>query len=158
MLKKIMQFSLSLVVMISLMSAVPPFKHNVIDNSTTSSLNASKMTVEQVLNLTPKQYEKLTGVELSFKEKMAFSLLKKELKKENLNKVINFNASMAETTNDFSWAGFFAGFLLGLVGVALVHIFSQDRAMRRAAWFGCGVYLILVLLYIALLSSIINSY
>lgn len=150
MLKKIMQFSLSLVVMISLMSAVPPFKHNVIDNSTTTSLNASKMTVEQVLNLTPKQYEKLTGVELSFKEKMAFSLLKKELKKNDINSTINLEAAMAESSSDFSWGGFFAGFLLGLIGVALVYIFSQDQAMRKASWKGLGVYLLLLVLLFAL--------
>ena len=155
MLKKLIRFSLSLVVMISLMSAVPPIKNTVIEKSAPPSLNAGKMTVEQVLNLTPKQYEKITGVDLSFKEKLAFSMLKKELKKENINKVINLETAMAETSSDFSWGGFFAGFFLGLIGGALVHIFSKDKAMRRASWFGCGIYVILVLLYIALLSSLL---
>ena len=81
MLKKFIRFSLSLVVMISLMSAVPPIKNAVIEKSAPPSLNAGKMTIEQVLNLTPKQYEQITGVDLSFKEKLAFSMLKKELKK-----------------------------------------------------------------------------
>jgi hypothetical protein len=150
MLKKIMRFSLSLVVMISLMSAVPPIKNAVIEKSATPSLNAGKMTVEQVLNLTPKQYEKITGVDLSFKEKMAFSMLKKELKKKDINSTINLEAAMAESSSDFSWGGFILGFLLGLIGVALVHIFSKDKAMRSASWKGCGVYLILLLLLFAL--------
>jgi hypothetical protein len=108
------------------------------------------MTVEQVLNLTPKQYEQITGVDLSFKEKMAFSMLKKELKKKDINSTINLEAAMAESSSDFSWGGFIAGFLLGLIGVALVHIFSKDKAMRSASWKGCGVYLILLLLLFAL--------
>ena len=155
MLKKLIRFSLSLVVMISLMSAVPPIKNTVIEKSAPPSLNSGKMTIEQILNLSPKQYEQITGVDLSFKEKLAFSMLKKELKKENINKVINLETAMAETSSDFSWGGFFAGFFLGLFGVALVHIFSKDKAMRRASWFGCGIYVILVLLYIALLSSLL---
>ena len=153
-----MRFSLSLVVMISLMSAVPPIKNTVIEKTASNSFNAGKMTVEQFLKMSPKEYEVITGVDLSIKERLAFSLLKKELKKENINKVINIEATMAETTSDFSWAGFFAGFFLGLVGVALIHIFSKDKAMRRASWLGCGIYLLLVVLYIALLSSILNAY
>jgi len=150
MLKKLMRFSLSLVVMISLMSAVPPIKNTVIEKTASTSFNAGKMTVEQVLNLTPKQYEKITGVDLSFKEKMAFSMLKKELKKKDINSTINLEAAMAESSSDFSWGGFFAGFLLGIIGVALVYIFSQDQAMRRASWKGLGVYLLLLVLLFAL--------
>ena len=150
MLKKIMRFSLSIVVMISLLSAVPPIKNTVIEKTASPSFNAGKMTVEQVLNLSPKQYEKITGVDLNFKEKMAFSMLKKELKKKDINSTINLEAAMAESSSDFSWGGFIVGFLLGLIGVALVHIFSKDQAMRSASWKGCGVYLILLLLLFAL--------
>jgi hypothetical protein len=143
-----MRYSFLFVLMISLMSAVPPIKSSVIEKSITPSLNVGKMTAEQVLNLTPKQYEQLTGTELSFKEKMAFSLLKKELKKKDINSTLNLETAMAESSSDFSWGGFFAGFFLGLIGVALVYIFSKDEAMRKASWKGLGAYLLLVLLLI----------
>jgi hypothetical protein len=139
------------------MSAVPPIKSSVIEKSTTLPLKENKMIIDQFLKMSPNQYEQLTGVNLSFKEKLVFSMLKKELKKKNINSTIDLEAAMAESSNDFSWAGFFAGFFLGLIGVAFVHLLSHDKEMRRAAWFGCGVYFILVLLYVALLSSIFKS-
>ena len=82
MLKNLMRYSFLFVLMISLMSAVPPIKSSVIEKSTTLPLKENKMIIDQFLKMSPNQYEQLTGVNLSFKEKLVFSMLKKELKKK----------------------------------------------------------------------------
>jgi hypothetical protein len=148
MLRKLQNVALLFIVMISLTAAVPPFRTTESQNSNEISNQANKMSIQQVLAMTPKQYEAMTGKTMNFKEKIAFSMMKKELKKAEVNKnnVIDIDAVMAETTSDFSWGGFFAGFLLGLIGVGLVYIFSNDSSVRRSSWKGLGVWLILVLI------------
>jgi hypothetical protein len=43
------------------------------------------------------------------------------------------------------WFGFGLGLLLGLIGVILAHIFSNDRTFRKSSWYGFGVLLIILL-------------
>jgi hypothetical protein len=152
MLKKLLNVALLFIVMISLTSAVPPFKSTTSENSIESQVKTKKMSIQQILTMTPKQYEQMTGKSMNFKEKIAFSMMKKELKKVgvNSNNEVDINAVMADTTREFSWGGFFAGFLLGLLGVGLVYIFSDDSNVRRSAWKGLGAWIILLLIAILL--------
>lgn len=46
--------------------------------------------------------------------------------------------------------GFLLGFFLGLIGVLLAYIFSQNPAFRSASWKGFGVWLILLLIIVLL--------
>jgi hypothetical protein len=50
---------------------------------------------------------------------------------------------------NFNFGGFILGFLLGLIGVGLAYIFSDDDDFRRSAWYGCGAYVILLLVLIS---------
>ena len=50
---------------------------------------------------------------------------------------------------DFNFGGFILGLLLGLIGVGLAYIFSDDDAFRRSAWYGFGTWLIIWLLLVA---------
>ena len=144
---KTLKISFSFVLLIVLTSAVPPFKSSNL-TSEKSVLNSSKISINEVINMSPKKYEEMTGDKLNFKERIVFSMLKDELKKSEVDKTetIDLDAAMAETNGDFSWGGFFAGFLLGLIGVGLVHIFSSDSSVRRSSWKGFGAWLILLII------------
>tara|TARA_B100000795_G_scaffold237678_1_gene198430 strand:+ start:454 stop:759 length:306 start_codon:yes stop_codon:yes gene_type:complete len=47
---------------------------------------------------------------------------------------------------EFSFGGFLAGLLLGLIGVALVHIFSSNSDVKKSSWYGLGTWIILLLI------------
>ena len=49
---------------------------------------------------------------------------------------------------EFHFGGFILGLLLGLIGVGLAYIFSNNADFRRNAWYGFGTWLILWLLLI----------
>ena len=102
--------------------------------------------------MSPKKYEELTGEKLNFKGKIVFSMLKDELKKTEIDKTetIDLVTTMADTNSTFSWGGFFVGFLLGIIGVGLVYIFSDDSNVRRSSWKGLGAWLILLIIAVTL--------
>jgi sulfite exporter TauE/SafE len=135
--------------MIFLISAVPPIK-NISTEKNVGTNELTSIKIQQVLDMTPKQYEQMTGMSMSWKEKIAFSMLKSNLKKDaaKFNNTINLPEAVAESTSDFSWGGFFTGFLLGLIGVGLVYIFSTDPGVRSSAWKGLGVWVLLLLLLV----------
>lgn len=47
---------------------------------------------------------------------------------------------------EFKFGPFLVGLLFGLIGVGLVHIFSNDKASKKNSWYGFGTWLILLLL------------
>ena len=47
---------------------------------------------------------------------------------------------------EFHFGGFILGLLLGLIGVGLAYIFSDNPTFRRNAWYGFGTWLIILLL------------
>ena len=144
---KILKGSFAFLMLVALTSAVPPFKTSNL-NSQNTSLNSKKVTVQEVINMSPKKYEELTGEKLNFKGKIVFSMLKDELKKTEIDKTetIDLVTTMADTNSTFSWGGFFVGLLLGIIGVGLVYIFSDDSNVRRSSWKGLGAWLILLII------------
>lgn len=142
---KTLKISFALVILVVLTAAVPPFKTSGLSSEKQVS-NSTKVSINEVINMSPKKYEEMTGDKLNFKERIVFSMLKDELKKTEVDKTetIDLNAAMAESNGDFNLGGFLAGFLLGLIGVALVYIFSSDSSVRRSSWKGLGAWLILL--------------
>ena len=63
--------------------------------------------------------------------------------------VVNENQASPVGNVDFNFGGFFLGFLLGLIGVGLAYIFSDDEVFRRSAWYGLGTWVILLLILLA---------
>ena len=47
---------------------------------------------------------------------------------------------------EFHFGGFLLGLLLGLIGVGLAYIFSDNADFRRNAWYGFGTWLIILLI------------
>jgi hypothetical protein len=97
--------------------------------------------MEEFVKLTPKQYGELRGKKLSFVEKIEFKVLQRKLKKQ---------LDYGDDSSGFNIGGFALGFLVGLIGILLAYIFSQDRNFRKWAWIGFGVWVgILVILFAA---------
>ena len=64
---------------------------------------------------------------------------------------IQLEEELANTEGGFNLIGFLAGFLLAFLGVLLVFLLaSNNKAMKRSAWLGLGVLLLLALLGIVL--------
>ncbi len=83
---------------------------------------------------------------------MVFKIAQRELKKEikagrvSKDKVLDVKAFVADEMPKFNIGGFVLGLLLGLIGVGLAHIFSNDKSFRRSSWYGFGALLILVVI------------
>lgn len=152
---KILTFSLIMAVLvISLSSSIPVSKEeNVLDKKVSSDITStlSKMTNMQFLTLSPKTYYKLTGIKMSFKERMGLRIAQKnisaEIKSKSIeeNATINYEMAVANGESSFRIGGFILGFLLGLIGVGLAYIFSTDKDFIRSTWKGLGGWVILVL-------------
>jgi hypothetical protein len=129
---------------LSLNAALPPMK--VATSDATIQLSS-----EDLLALTPAKYEELTGEKLGLKGKLALYLLKKGVKKEGTTEPIQLEEELANNDGGFNLIGFLAGFLLAFLGVLLVFLLaSNNKAMKRSAWLGFGVLLLLALIGIVL--------
>jgi hypothetical protein len=139
-------FSLFILVfsVISLNAALPPMK--VATTDATIQLSS-----EDLLALTPAKYEELTGEKLGLKGKLALYLLKKEVKKTGTTELIQLEEELANNDGGFNLIGFLAGFFLSIIGVLLVFLLaSNNKAMKRSAWLGFGIMVLLALLGVAL--------
>jgi hypothetical protein len=61
----------------------------------------------------------------------------------------NHKASMTAPPAEFHFGGVILGLLLGLLGVGLAYIFSDNPDFRRNAWYGCGTWVLLYLIIVA---------
>ncbi len=95
---KILSFSLILaVLMISLSSSIPVSKEETVLEKKVSNDNISMlstMTNKQFLTLSPQTYYKLTGIKMSFKERMALRIAQKNIRSEIKSKSIEENATI----------------------------------------------------------------
>lgn len=109
-----------------------------------------QLSSEDLLALTPAKYEALTGEKLGLKGKLALYLLKRG-KKTGTTEPIQLEEELANTEGGFNLIGFLAGFLLAFLGVLLVFLLaSNNKAMKRSAWLGLGVLILVALLGVAL--------
>jgi hypothetical protein len=152
---KILSFSLIMaVLMISLSSSIPVSKEEPVLEKKVSNDNVSMlstMTNKQFLTLSPQTYYKLTGIKMSFKERMALRIaqrnIRTEIKSKSIeeNATINYEMAVGNGESSFRIGGFILGFLLGLIGVGLAYIFSNDKDFIRSTWKGLGGWVILLL-------------
>lgn len=66
----------------------------------------------------------------------------------NSSQEINLTESLTSAPAEFHFGGFLLGLLLGIIGVGLAYIFSDDKDFRRNSWYGLGTWLILWLLLV----------
>lgn len=130
----------------TLQAALPP-----VDGSNVTNTSSIQLSTQDLLNLTPARYADLTGEKLGLKGKLALFLLKKEVRKTASTEPINLEEELADTEGGFNLIGFLAGFFLAFLGVLLVFLLaSNNKAMKRSAWLGLGILILLALLGVAL--------
>jgi len=130
----------------TLQAALPP-----VDGSNVTNTSSIQLSTQDLLNLTPARYAELTGEKLGLKGKLALFLLKKEVRKTASTEPINLEEELADTEGGFNLIGFLAGFFLAFIGVLLVFLLaSNNKAMKRSAWLGLGILILLALLGVAL--------
>ena len=89
-----------------------------------------------------KQYQKLLGKKLSFKQRIDYFLIKHKLEKSDNNAGVSIG-------------GFFLGFLLGPFGVLIAYLVKKNKNLRKWTWIGWGTSLVLGLIVaIVVISSI----
>ena len=64
----------------------------------------------------------------------------------NSNPIDANSAAFSAVAADVNVGGFALGLLLGLIGVGLAYIFSDDPTFRRSSWYGLGVWIVILLL------------
>lgn len=145
-----------LVGFVLLTSSFPaPESTNLVYPKAENKLDLSNLTVGDVLSLSKSEFRELKGSKLSFKEAIVFKSFQRELRKElnekkiTLSQTLNFKEAFEEKKFEFNIGGFVLGFLLGLIGVGLAHIFSTDKNFRRSSWQGLGAWVILLLVITA---------
>lgn len=108
------------------------------------------LTAEQLLSLTTKGYQELTGKKMSFKDKFVLKYVQQNIKRD-LRKTgeVDIKSYFDDGSMRFNIGGFALGFFLGLIGVALAHIFSNNKSFRRSSWYGVGAVLILAIIIAA---------
>ena len=93
------------------------------------------------VNLSPKEYGKMRGKKLNIFEKLSFKLTQFRMKQQ-------LKANKSGDSEGVNWAGFALGGFLGLIGVLGAYIFSKDKNFIKWTWVGCGVWILLALLFI----------
>jgi hypothetical protein len=129
-------------------------KEEVKASLTVNPIFKNSISVKSFLSLSAKDIYEGTGKKLSFKEKMGLKIAQKELKaqvKKNQideNAIVELDKQMGYGESSFNLGGFLLGFFLGLIGVGLAHIFSDDKDLRRSSWKGLGAWIILLLVLV----------
>lgn len=103
---------------------------------------------DELLNLSRSDVEARIGRKMSFRERMARKIAKKQIKKARKRGTaqdLSAEKAMRDGTTAFNIGGFLLGLLLGLIGVLIAYIVDRD-GMVRSAWIGFGVLLALILI------------
>ncbi|MEI8110305.1 MAG: hypothetical protein WCH59_04870 [Chitinophagia bacterium] len=154
--RKLIRPMFAIILMIGLSSSVPISKEVSVNDKTTEKENTSEnlaMTNLQFLKLTPQSYYQLTGIKMSFKERMALKFAQKEvrssIKKKEVeeNGAVNLSKTMESGKRNFRFGAFLLGLFLGLIGVALAYIFTTDKVYIKSAWKGFATWIAIVLLF-----------
>lgn len=122
---------------------------------TTSSLKDHNpnplFSIEQIINLTPKDYKKITGKKMRFGQKLALKWVQHKIKVKTKKGIpVNLDELNQDIdASDFSFAGFLLGFLLSIFGVLVAYLIG-DRRKIKWSWFGFafGAVIILIILLI----------
>lgn len=112
------------------------------------------LTIQKVSEMSFRQYQNLNGGKLGFKDRIAFLMVKKELKKQvklgNGAKDITpvLSSMMNQEKFRFKIGGFLAGVIFGIFGVGATYLITKDRNVHRSAWIGFGILVLIALISI----------
>jgi hypothetical protein len=99
----------------------------------------TKAAAELFVKMSVKDYEELTGKHLGLFSRAAFHVQQKRMKRE---------LRRAEGDGTGAVVGFLAGLVFSLLGVLLVYLLSSDPNMRKWAWIGAAVSILIYILII----------
>ncbi len=111
----------------------------------------SSFTIEQIINLTPKEYKNVTGKKMRFGQVLSLKYVQHKIKKQ-IKQGEPVNVQMVNQdidATDFSFAGFLLGFLLSIFGVLIAYLIG-DRRKIKWSWYGFGFGAIIILLVLIL--------
>ena len=105
--------------------------------------------LQEFMTLSPKEMGKRRGHKLTFKERLAVKIAKRQVRKmERKGQEVSLEAVSSNAASNINIGGFLLGFLLGLSGVLIALLIGRD--LVNSALIGCAVWLALVLIIIVL--------
>jgi hypothetical protein len=113
--------------------------------------SGQKISLLELSQMKVKDFEKISGKEMKFTDKIGFKIAQKELRNSINNdgtinnKKLNKFLAKAEGTSGFHLGGFALGFLLGLIGVLIAYLINDDKKSNRVKWAWIGLAAIVVL-------------
>lgn len=125
-------------------------------NSTLGPIGSSlaHLTVGDVLTMKASEYVQLTNQKLSLKERLIFGLIKGEVKRGLRKGTLTLNDPIAEVAaaaeGSFNFGAFALGFLLGIIGLAIVLLAFKDKEAWRSALYGWAAAIVIILLVVLL--------
>jgi len=155
--KKISLFVATLLLVVSLHASVFIAENPTIptaDKVMVPLFNSGKtIPLSDFMKLTPSEYKTMTGTKLSFKEKVSLKLFQRHFKNA-INKDGSVNLEKLhqdeDDMNSFHFGWFALGFFLGLIGLIIALVISDDKRQGRIKWtaIGLGAAVVLSLLFL----------
>ena len=115
-----------------------------------------QISLEALAQIKVKEFEKISGRDMSFADKVTFKLAQKELRKNisqdgtiSTKKLNKFFDKKVDGTTGFHLGGFALGFLLGLIGVLIAYLLNDEKKKNRVKWAWIGVAAIVVIYILA---------
>jgi len=114
----------------------------------------NKISLMDLSTISVKDFEKLTGRELKFFDRLAFKGAQKKLRNSISNDGTITNKRLLKFINadsdgsGFNIGGFLLGFFLGLIGVLIAYLINNDNnsSRRKWSWIGFGVAAVISLI------------
>jgi len=106
------------------------------------------LTIDEFLDMNPKEFTEMTGERMTFKDRIVFTAVKKNMRKQmrkaKKNKEYDFSTPQ-EVRKSFNWGAFFLGLFLALIGL-IISFFFKDKNAWKSALIGLGVAVVIVLI------------
>ncbi|HEX6334065.1 MAG TPA: hypothetical protein VFZ78_07545 [Flavisolibacter sp.] len=119
--------------------------------------NTGKLiSLQDLSDIGVKEYEALSGQKMKAIEKIGFKLAQRDLRKSIASDGTIKDRKLAKRLapgDGFHLGGFALGFFLGLIGVLIAYVISDDNKSARVkwSWIGLGAAIVLYLLIFVLL-------
>lgn len=139
----------------SLIEPVKPEKLNAANILIPVGKDGQKISLLDLSQMKVKELENITGQKMKFADRIGFKVAQKQLR-ESIdadgtinNKKLNKYAAKSKAPDGFNLGGFALGFLLGLIGVLIAYLISDDNKAARTkwAWIGFGVWVVILLVF-----------